>query len=73
MIVFLGKSLQTCEIRPIFAVRKTKNLKQVTTTIIITNKKYTTMIAIAFITLAISASVALRIGAMIMDNHNHAM
>ena len=31
------------------------------------------MIAIAFITLAICASVALRIGAMIMDNHNHAM
>ena len=31
------------------------------------------MIAIAFIILAISASVALRIGAMIMDNHNHAM
>ena len=31
------------------------------------------MIAIAFITLAISAAVALRIGAMIMDNHNHAM
>jgi hypothetical protein len=31
------------------------------------------MIAIAFITLAISASVALRIGAMFMDNHNHTM
>lgn len=31
------------------------------------------MIAIAFFTLAISASVALRIGAMIMENHNHAM
>lgn len=31
------------------------------------------MIAIAFITLAISAAVALRIGAMFLDNHNHAM
>ena len=31
------------------------------------------MIAIAFITLAISAAVALRIGAMFMDNHNHAL
>ena len=28
---FSGKSLQGCEIHPIFAVRKTKNLKQVTT------------------------------------------
>ena len=31
------------------------------------------MIAIAFITLAISASVALRISAMIMENHRQAL
>ena len=31
------------------------------------------MIAIAFITTAILVSIVLRIGAMIMDNHNHAM
>ena len=31
------------------------------------------MIAIAFITTAVLVSIALRIGAMIMDNHNHAM
>ena len=41
--------------------------------LIITIKKYTTMIAIAFITLAISAAVALRIRVMIMENHRHAM
>ena len=31
------------------------------------------MIAIAFITTAVLVSIALRSGAMIMDNHNHAM
>ena len=67
------KNLQVDERTSIFVVRKKKNLKQMTTNKNNNPKKYTTMIAIAFITTAILVSITLRIGAMIMENRRRVM